>query len=364
MSNTSLRPVKRLRLSGRNFAFGFAIVATVVALVSGPALAATPQVFSDIPSKVPGNVVSEAFEATGSSEFGDLIQLAPGERSSAKLPVTIMMSSWGCKVDTSTECTTPPGATWDQVLTLNLYSVTMVGGIPTVDEPPLLSKTQTFAIPYRPSADPADCSGSREWYSAPEGDCHNGIAHAVTFTLPSGVTLPDELVWGVAFNTEHYGYAPTGESGPWNSLNVGADTLPGQPAVGVDVEPDGAFLNSLNADSYSDNGLGGTGTFRYDPAGWADYEPMACFGTCPVDYPSSTPTPTASPTASASGGTPSPIESIEGATGTPGRVTPPPTNAGSTPSGESSPVFAILICLASGALGLAAVRHQRRALRR
>lgn len=155
---------------------------------------------------------------------------------------------------------------------------------------------------------------------------------AVTFTLPGGVTLPDQLIWGVAFNTADYGNAPTHKDGPWNSLNVGADTLPGQPAVGTDVEPDGAFLSSSSTDAYYDGGTGGMGTFRYDPTGWADYAPMAYFSTCPIGYAASTPTP---------------FHSIGGETRKP-RVTPDPTGTSGSSGGGSSPLFAILICLASG----------------
>lgn len=57
---------------------------------------------------------------------------------------------------------------------------------------------------------------------------------------------------------------------------------------------------------------------------------------------------------------------VGGATATPGRpVTPPPTNTPSNNSGdgESLPLFALLLCLASGALGLAAAVAQRRRLR-
>jgi hypothetical protein len=46
-------------------------------------------------------------------------------------------------------------------------------------------------------------------------------------------------------------------------------------------------------------------------------------------------------------------------------ATPPPTSTGSNgSSGSSTPLFALLICLAFGGLGLAAVEAQRRSIRR
>ena len=57
-----------------------------------------------------------------------------------------------------------------------------------------------------------------------------------------------------------------------------------------------------------------------------------------------------------------PFESFQGETSVP---TPPPTSTdGGTSSQSSTPLFALLICLAFGGLGLAAVQAQRRSIRR
>jgi len=107
----------------------------------------------------------------------------------------------------------------------------------------------------------------------------------VTFTFPSpGVAVPDPVVWGIAYNTTNYGYAPIGTSAAcyvepggcgYDSLNVGSETLP--PLIGTDVDPDGAYLNSLSSGAYCDSG--GTGVFRLDIAGDCntEYRPMAEF---------------------------------------------------------------------------------------
>jgi hypothetical protein len=61
-----------------------------------------------------------------------------------------------------------------------------------------------------------------------------------------------------------------------------------------------------------------------------------------------------------------PFQSFQGETATPGQTTtPPPTTTGGGSSGNSStPLFALLIALAFGGLGLAAVEAQRRSIRR
>jgi len=51
--------------------------------------------------------------------------------------------------------------------------------------------------------------------------CSNGLASRITFA-PVNVSapVPKQLIVSLAYNTETYGAAPTGEEGPVNSLNV------------------------------------------------------------------------------------------------------------------------------------------------
>ena len=71
---------------------------------------------------------------------------------------------------------------------------------------------------------------------------------------------------------------------------------------------------------------------------------------------------TATPTDPATG---TPFQSFEGDTATPGQtLTPPPTSTGGDGSGNSStPLLALMICLAFGGVGLAAIEAQRRSIR-
>jgi len=347
----------------RKLVAGAALVVATLAIAVGPALAASPTVFRNIASTVPGNVQSVGFEATSVNELGDLVQLGAGDRSSANLPVTVVMSSWGCQHGGNATCSTDPGATWSQPLTLTIYNADLTGAVPAVGTV-VLQTTQTFAIPYRPSYDaagPCAAKNSTGWYSTLEAKCYNGFVHPVTFTLPAGITLPAELIWSIAYNTSHRGYAPLGNdptnalNNPWDSLNVGAFNFSGEPSVGTDVEPDAGFI-----------AVGTGGTFGRNAGGWSTMPPLACFGACPINLaaaPTPTPPPpTLAPTAAASL-TAAPSEQIQGVTATPVSATLPPTSSKSPSDGGSSGLLVLLISLGFGSLGLLAVGAQRRTVR-
>ena len=40
-----------------------------------------------------------------------------------------------------------------------------------------------------------------------------GLAVVVDFVFPAGTTLPDTLIWGIAYNTESSGYDPSARRG-------------------------------------------------------------------------------------------------------------------------------------------------------
>ena len=251
----------------------------VAGLLVSPAAAArsSATVFDSIPSTLPGNVPSLAFESTSTSEFGDYARFAGNKRSLQK--VTVVMSSWGCEsgaAGAGGNCVTTPGATFNHDITLNLYTNPGSGQVGSE----ITSKTQTFAIPYRPSADPS-CSDGK-WLDG-NGTCYNGLATTITFTF-SGVTLPASVIYGIAYNTTSYGYDPIGQSAPcfsepggcgYDSLNVSAASA--TPRVGVDADENGVFLNSSWTGAYCDNGTSGTGTFRLDSPCWTVNNPMIKF---------------------------------------------------------------------------------------
>jgi hypothetical protein len=254
------------------------------AVVTLPAAAVTPTVvYDNIPTPQPGNVPSVGFEANFASEFGGLVQLAGTQRQNPT--VTVLMSSWGCQSGAwySNNCVTAPGATFTHPITLNVRNVG------PGDSPGSLiaTSTQTFTLPYRPSASPS-CTGGR-WSDGTT--CFNGLAAPISFTL-TGVTLPSKVIVSVAYNTSHAGYAPLGNlpctasSGgcPYDSLNVGTA---GGPTTGSTPRPDGTYANYQYGGTYCDGGAGGSGTFRLDetPGCWTGFQPAFRIAALTINVP-------------------------------------------------------------------------------
>ena len=81
--------------------------------------------------------------------------------------------------------------------------------------------------------------------------------------------MPDQIIYGVAYNTNTWGYAPIGQPGPYESLNYGLATVAAITA-GSNPFPDTAYWNTMQASFYADGGAGGVGTFRRD-TDWTPY---------------------------------------------------------------------------------------------
>jgi len=256
------------------------ILALATLGVGGASAAPAGTIYDGMPSPQPSNMPSLGYQATQTAEFGDDIAFAAGTRTLQA--VNVYMSSWACEnwatMNADTPCVTTPGATFNHPITLNFYSVTHVGGVPSgtpVLGALLKSVTHTFAIPYRPSAD-TTCPSPTQWKDA-AGACFNGYGFVISFGL-GGYVVPDELVYGIAYNTNTWGANPIGTNGPFESLNVGV-TPHSAAGIGTDVNPDLVFWNT---------GTAGGGTFRPD-TGWAANGPAAVqFVASPVVAPTTT----------------------------------------------------------------------------
>ena len=252
---------------------------------------------------------SEAFEAQSASEFGNAVNLKTGTpRTLGSLSVSF--SSYGCSdgghwyTGTTDPCVTTPGATFTWPITANIYA------LDTSTNPPspgalLATDTETQTIPYRPSAD-SSCPGTSgiengsAWFNpqAPGGGaCQYSITKVLSFSnwTDQGTftgTLPDQVIWTVAFNTSDYGQTPqrpqacnaTDQGCPYDSLNVGVMTFPGSEYAGSSVDQHAAFLSSTWTGAYCDNGAGGTGVLRMDTSStdcWLGFTPLAELTTTP-----------------------------------------------------------------------------------
>ncbi len=254
----------------KRIAILIALLGVFAVLPVAGASAASPQVvYNAIPSPLPPNVPSVGFEATSTTQFGDYVHLGGTARTLNS--VTVTMSDWAVYSDYSTDARySANSATWTHPITVNVYSRHL--GANGAPDTLLATATQTIAVPWRPAADPT-CSPATDW-RAGDGQCYAGIAFNATFALNSPkVTLPNDVIVGVAFNTADYGATPIGNVGPYNSLNVGVPT--GQTAsVGTDDNADNVFWNTSYGPFYADSGASGVGIFRQD-TGWAPYGTVA-----------------------------------------------------------------------------------------
>jgi len=257
-----------------------AVAALVLILtVAGTASAATVStVYSNIPSTLPGNLPSFAFEARSASEFGGLVELGTGARTNPV--VTVTMSSWGCQSGgwSTDNCVTTPGAVFSEPITLNIYAVGPLDSVGNL----LASDTQTFKIPYRPSAAGSSVCSGTDWYGSnarkwsDRTACYDDLEHNISWDLGGqSVTLPDEVIVSVMYNTSDWGYQPIGDVAPchsrpggdvcgYDSLNVALVTTP--PLVGIDPLPASAYVSSFWTGAY----CSGTalGIFRLDSGCW------------------------------------------------------------------------------------------------
>jgi hypothetical protein len=284
-------------MGGRLLLAGVVGMATLLATVAGASAASadgmkTSVVYSSLVAKS-GNLPSVGPEAYAFNEFGNEVTLAGTNRQLTNAVVTL--SSWGCVTGHwySDDCNTPAGSTFSVPITLNIYNP------PTTTEPAvpgslITSVTQSFAIPYRPSANNTLCDSSGRWYDNSLKTCFNGLAVNVTFNLAK-VTVPNSVVFGIVYNTTHYGPVPIGETAPcftnlsgggcgYDSLNIALSSESNiNPSVGSDPYPGTVWQNSPYASHYCNGG--GTisvayGFFRLDSPGvpcWAPYIPAVQF---------------------------------------------------------------------------------------
>jgi hypothetical protein len=232
------------------------------------ALSATT-IYDSTLSPLPPNLPSLGFECCSIKEVGDDIQFAGTDRIASQAIVT--MSDWAKHADFPSM----PADGWTHQITLNVYAADHTGSDPAAGAR-LATVTQEFQIPWRPADDLVNCPlPDHAWFS---GDtCYHGIAFNITFDLSAlNLTLPNEIIYGIAYNTNTEGYFPIGLPGPYDSLNVGLNTVAG-PTVGVDLEPDVLFCAGSNAanDCNAAGGLFGRAT------GWSGYIPAVRFTATP-----------------------------------------------------------------------------------
>ena len=251
---------------------GFALVA-VALMPATAASASNPFLYKSTVALGPvGNLPSNGEEATQINELGNQITL---DHAGKVGNVVVTMSSWACESGTwhSGDCHTTPGHTFTHPITFSIYNQA-TGSNPKVAGSLITKITKSFAIPFRPSANNAHCTGANagKWWGGTPARCLNGLAANITFAFP-GVSLPTNIVYGVAYNTTHYGYTPIGPKPcstttspgcPYDSLNVALTQDPTNVTAGSDPGPKGTiFVHSNFPGAYCD-GIPPVGLFRED----------------------------------------------------------------------------------------------------
>jgi hypothetical protein len=257
-----------------------------------------PPIYDSTVEPNPGNLASMSYEADSIAQFGNQISFAGTARVLDN--VVVQMSSWACQQGswstptgsaTPNPCLTPtPGATFNEPITLNIYDVGPGNAYgPSTLGSLIASDTQTFAIAYRPSEDDVNCTTGGlpdgGWYDAALATCFNGSLTSVQFNF-GHVTLPNNVIYGIAYNTSDWGSTPYGDATAchnatdsyvtpatyddcgYDSLNVASSQEPTAPSVGSDTYPGTEYMDVVAEDyavnEYCDDGAAGINVFRID----------------------------------------------------------------------------------------------------
>jgi len=208
-------------------------------LISASIAAADTVVYNNIASPLAPNIVSEGYEANSIGELGDLIQFSGAQSSYTLTSATVIMSNWSYASEFSQNFNgnTITASGYLVSLTLNIYSVGADYSVGTLLE----SNTQDALIPWRPEPSAGCTSSIFAPWMASSGKCYNGAASTVIFNL-AGVTVPQEVIYSIAFSTTDDGVNPTGVPGPYDSLNLGLSET--APSVGSNPLPDTAYIGN------------------------------------------------------------------------------------------------------------------------
>ncbi|NBU60128.1 MAG: hypothetical protein EBS23_10325, partial [Betaproteobacteria bacterium] len=202
--------------------------------------------------------LSLGFQATSTSELGDRISF--GGTARTLQTATFTMVNWARYNDYNVGGQYYGDGQWagngfNHSFTLNIYEA----GSGSSPGSLITSITETKFIAYRPTV----------WAT-------NGYAQNISFDLSAlNITVPDSIVWGLAYNTQSYGSSPLGVGGPYNSLNMGLNDYAGGGVSAGSTDLDKLFWKTTYP------GYSPAGQFA-EFSGWTGYNPMASFTAIPA----------------------------------------------------------------------------------
>lgn len=200
-------------------------------------------VYNALPSVSPHtNYPSYGAQAHQFNEFGDRVELGGTNRQLET--VTATLTDWAKESDANsvTWCSNNPTK-----CTVDGYYHNITLNVHKVDGTVIATETNSVLVPWRPESDPT-CAATNNGNGWKEGSTcfdFSGIAFNTTFNFSSNTILPNDVILGVAYNTQTHGYSPTGVAGPYNSLNV---TFPDYQSVttGTDNSVTHAYVSTPN----------------------------------------------------------------------------------------------------------------------
>ena len=213
----------------------------------------SPILYSSLPRTLPPDWWGLSFGGTSTTEFGNKVNLS----STGPLDnVVVDLDSQACETGSGATCATTPGATFNVPITFTIYNQgTSAGSVGSV----IATETDTFAVPYRPSASPSACDAASnsifagysndgtQWFDSATGSCYYGITDAVTFDF-GDITLPStSVIYGISYDAS---------SGPASSLNVleTSETPSGSVTHGSDTDPGNLFIAAAAGSAAGGNG--------------------------------------------------------------------------------------------------------------
>jgi hypothetical protein len=315
--------MKLSRFSRRVGAIGGAVVliscCSVAAFAQGgsspssavPAATAPTTLYSSIvqPFSVtnpPHDWWSLSFAGTSATALGDKVNLTSAVDDLGT--ATVILDSQGCQTGSGATCSTTAGQTSPVPITLTIYKPGTTGGsVGAV----IATSTETFNVPYRPSASPVDCAATTssifpgtpnngtQWFDYATGDCYYGVTYAATFTSADfgagPFALPRSVVYGISYPTttsfeQSLNVLLSTESAS-GAVTVGSDTDPGNLFVSAAVSNDvggstGEITCSTVGTTFAEYntavGSTGCGTDTAEGSG-APYEPIAFVPAVEID---------------------------------------------------------------------------------